>query len=91
MPVEDVLAKIAKGHNREDGIGLQHQHWAALCSPHFFDIYSSGLQVSLQYIYPRVVHASTSTPEGKASDKIDEWFVFLFEQIKKPDADFEQI
>jgi hypothetical protein len=46
---------------------------------------------SLYNIYPRVLHASTSTPEGKASDKIDEGFVFLFEQNKKPDADFEQI
>jgi hypothetical protein len=50
---------------------------------------------SLYNIYPRVVHASTSTPEalaeGKASDKIDEVFVCLFEQTKNPDADFEQI
>jgi len=38
---------------------------------------------SLYDIYPRVVHASTSTPEGKASDKIDEGVVFLFEQNKK--------
>ena len=46
---------------------------------------------SLYNIYPRVVHASTSTQEGKASDKIDEGVVSLFDKNKKPDADFEQI
>ena len=49
---------------------------------------------SLYSIYPRVVHASTSTPEalaeGKASDKIEEVFVCLFEQNKNPDADLNR-